>query len=207
MENTISLKEAQEAIILSQGLYKKQGSVSDQDTTYNVIKSVNYIQIDSLSVVERAHHHSIWNRTENYNPTQLESLLEDKKIFEYWSHAAAYLPMVDYRYSLPRKNGFRRGDERWFKIEEKTMSLVLDRIKIDGQLQAKDFKDLRNNKTGLDKRGNVKNALDQLFFEGKIMIAKRDSFHKVFDLTERVLPPNIDTSVPTEDEYFQHSSV
>ncbi|MFT5759186.1 MAG: hypothetical protein ACI9LM_003940 [Alteromonadaceae bacterium] len=72
--------------------------------------SINYVQIDSISVVERAHHHSIWNRAENYEAMHIEQLLADKIIFEYWSHATSYLPMNDYRYSLPRKHAIVQGD-------------------------------------------------------------------------------------------------
>ncbi|MBL4941446.1 MAG: YcaQ family DNA glycosylase [Colwellia sp.] len=204
MKNTLSLKEAQKAILLSQGLYTENKLGTGTQATYNAIKNINYVQIDSISVVARAHHHSLWNRVENYSPIHLEQLLADKQIFEYWSHAASYLPMVDYRYSLPRKNAFVKGDEHWFEKDKKIMSLVLARIKDEGALQAKDFKEPRKTNTGWWDWKPAKRALDQLFMEGELMVVKRQGFQKVYDLTERVLPSNIDTSMPSEEEYFQH---
>lgn len=204
MANTLSLKEAQKIILLSQGIHNENKMGNGKEATYKAIESINYVQIDSISVVERAHHHSIWNRAKNYAPIHIEQLLEDKQIFEYWSHAASYLPMVDYRYSLPRKNAIAQGDLHWFSKDRKSMSLVLKRIKADGPLQAKDFKDIRETKTGWWDWKPAKKALEQLFMEGELMIVKRQGFQKVYDLTERVLPSNIDTSTPSEEEYFQH---
>ena len=134
----------------------------------------------------------------------MEQLLEDKRIFEYWSHAASYLPMGDYRFSLPRKNAFAQGNMHWFDKDKKNMSLVLERIKLDGPLQAKDFKDNRKTKAGWWDWKPAKKALEQLFMEGELMVVKRQGFQKVYDLTERVLPSNVDTSTPSEEEYFQH---
>jgi uncharacterized protein YcaQ len=204
MKNILSLKDAQKAIILSQGIHTENKLGRGEEATYQAIKAINYVQIDSISVVERAHHHSLWNRAENYHPSHIEQLLERKKIFEYWSHAASYLLMVDYRYSLPRKNAIAQGELHWFNKDDKSMAHVLERIRAEGQLQAKDFKDTRESKTGWWDWKPAKKALEQLFMEGKLMVAKRQGFQKVYDLTERVLPTSIDASIPSEEEYFQH---
>lgn len=204
MKNTLSLEDAQKAVLLCQGIHKKSKVESGKEATYKAIEAMNYVQIDSISVVERAHHHSLWNRVENYHPTHLEQLLENKQIFEYWSHAASYLPMIDYRYSLPRKNAIANGELHWFSKDEKSMAHVLERVTAEGPLQAKDFKDTRGSKTGWWDWKPAKKALEQLFMEGKLMVVKRQNFQKVYDLTERVLPANIDTRIPSEAEYFQH---
>lgn len=204
MNNSLSLKEAQKAILVNQGIHNEHKVGHGKEATYKSIKSINYVQIDSISVVERAHHHSIWNRAENYDPIHLEQLLEDKQIFEYWSHAASYLPMVDYRYSLPRKKSIAQGETHWFSKDKQAMSLVLDRIKAEGPLQAKDFKDSRESKTGWWDWKPAKKALEQLFMEGELMVVKRQCFQKEYDLTERVLPSNINTNLPSEEEYYQH---
>lgn len=136
MNNTLSLQDAQKAILLSQGIHNESKIGKGKAATYQAIEAINYVQIDSISVVERAHHHSIWNRAERYDPAHIEQLLADKKIFEYWSHAASYLPMVDYRYSLPRKHAIAQGKKHWFTIDKKDSAFVLERIKTDGPLQA-----------------------------------------------------------------------
>ncbi|SFC98451.1 winged helix-turn-helix domain-containing protein [Pseudoalteromonas denitrificans] len=204
MKDNLSLQEAQKVILLSQGVHKSHQLGKGKEVTYQVIEAINYVQIDSISVVERAHHHSIWNRAENYDPIHIAQLLEDKHIFEYWSHAASYLPMKHYRYSLPRKNAITQGDMHWFKKDKKSMSHVLERIKSEGPLQAKDFKDPRESKTGWWDWKPAKKALEQLFMQGDLMVVKRQGFQKVYDLTERVLPSNIDISTPSEEDYLRH---
>lgn len=64
--------------------------------------------------------HNAW---EYSNPrdelSYLDQLVEDRQIFEYWSHAAAYLPMRDYRFSLPQKRALSSGKQQhWFKPDQ-----------------------------------------------------------------------------------------
>ena len=74
------------------------------------IERLGYIQIDTISVVQRAHHHTLWTRFPEYNPEMLHTLqAEDRRIFEFWGHAASYLPMKDYRYYLPRMRSSGSG--------------------------------------------------------------------------------------------------
>lgn len=128
-------------------------------------------------------------------------MLERRDIYEYWSHAAAYLPMSDYRFSLPRMQAFADGERHWFGPEPKLMKDVLDRIGSEGPLQARDFEFKRDGRIGMWDWKPAKQALEQLFMEGKLMTLRRQGFHKVYDLTERVLPSEVDTSMPTEQEY------
>lgn len=168
------------------------------------IEHLGYVQIDTLSVVARAHHHTLWTRLPDYKERHLNELLEDKSIFEYWSHAASYLPMCDYRFSLPRKKSYSDGKSHWFGQDKKMNKYVLDRIKAEGVLQSKDFEFKRNGPGNWYEWKPAKRALEQLFMEGKLMVAKRQGFQKVYDLAERVLPKNMDVSLPSEKEYAEH---
>ena len=68
-----------------------------------VVRRLGYVQIDTIAVVERAHHHVLWTRLPTYETSQLDRAQgAERQILEYWSHAAAYLPMEDYRFCLPR---------------------------------------------------------------------------------------------------------
>ena len=70
----------------------------------------------------------------------LEKLMDEKKIFEYWSHAAAYLPTRDYRFSLFRKHAIKSGKENhWYTRDEKLIKSVLRRIGAEGPVMAKDL--------------------------------------------------------------------
>jgi uncharacterized protein YcaQ len=199
--NSISISEARKLFLHSQGLYaldfgKKKKGILD------VIEHLGYVQIDTISVIERAHHHTIFTRIKDYQKKYLDELMDEKLIFEYWSHAAAYLPMRDYRFSLPRKKLFADGKQHWFH-DKKPIQFVYDRIKAEGPLQSKDFEEKKAN-AGWWEWKTTKQALEQLFMEGKLMVAGRKNFQKVYDLTERVLLKGINTKIPTEKEMAEH---
>ena len=158
---------------------------------YQQLKHLGYIQIDTISVVQRAHHHTLWNRNPRYKASQLDQLLADKQVFEYWSHAAAYLPFRDYRFSLPRKYAFASGDQNhWYKRDEQMLKWVLKRIATEGPLMAKDFEHT-GKRIDPWRTKPAKRALEYLFMQGDLMVPYRINFHKVYDLTERVLPESI----------------
>lgn len=130
--------------------------------------------------------------------------MAEKQIFEYWSHAAAYLPMRDYRYSLLRKQAIASGIEKhWHIKDESLMNSVLKRIQMEGPLMAKDFEDDALKKTEWNSKP-AKQALNYLFMQGELMISSRVNFHKVYDLAERVLPERINTSLPSYEEYARY---
>lgn len=173
--------------------------------TLAAIEHLGYVQIDTLAVVARAHHHTLYSRLPDYKETYLSELMEkDKTVFEYWSHAASYLPMSDYRFSLPRKKIFAEGKSHWFVQDKKVMKYVLDRIKAEGALQSKDFEFKRTGPGNWYEWKPAKKALEQLFMDGTLMVARRQGFQKVYDLAERVLPPGVDTKMPSEREYAEY---
>lgn len=189
--------EARHLIIDSQGL-------NHDSTPLEIVNQLGYVQIDTLSVAERAHHHVFHSRNLAYAKTNLEDLMRTKQVFEYWSHAAAYLPIKDYRFSLIKKASYAKGAKHWFAKNEKMNRYVLDRVRVEGPLQSKDFKETRDTPGLWYDYKPAKVALEQLFMEGKLMIKERINFQKVYDLTERVLPNDIDSSTPTPDEFCEY---
>lgn len=200
----VSLEQARALMLQSQGLMKFTFG-KGKAGTLNAIEHIGYVQIDTLSVAARAHHHILWNRVPDYKESYLHELLEkDKSVFEYWSHAASYLPMSDYRFSLLVKKAYADGKSHWFGQDKKVKKFVLDRISAEGALQSKDFEFKRSDPGNWYEWKPAKKALEQLFMEGKLMVVKRQGFQKVYDLTERVLPSNVDTTLPTEKEHAEH---
>lgn len=200
----ISLEEARILALKSQGLIQNDFG-KGKAGTHSAIEHIGYVQIDTLSVAARAHHHTLWSRLPDYKESYLNELLEkDKSIFEYWSHAASYLPMCDYRFSLLQKKAFSEGRSHWFDQDKKMNKFVLDRIKEEGPLQSKDFEFKRNGPGNWYEWKPAKKALEQLFMEGKLMVVKRQGFQKVYDLTERVLPSKGNTDLPTEKEFAEY---
>jgi len=198
----ISKAEARQLFLRSNGLIGNKFK-SGKAGTLAAIEHLGYVQIDTISVVERAHHHTLFSRVPNYQPEHLHTLMEkDKKVFEYWSHAAAYLPMRDFRFSLIRKKRFLDGAQKRYE-NPKLCQRILTEIKDKGPLRSIDFED-KKEKQGWWEWKDSKRVLEQLFMEGKLMISGRKGFQKVYDLTERVLPEDVDTSIPTKTEMAQH---
>jgi uncharacterized protein len=198
---SLSIQQARKLVLLSQRVPPQKHKGSALEATLSAIENLGYIQIDTISVIERAHHHTLWNRNPRYNSSHLELLLSDKQIFEYWSHAAAYLPMRDYRYSLIRKQAIASGEEKhWYDLDRRLMLSVLKRIEQEGPLMAKDFEH-KGKKTEDWTSKPARRALEYLFMQGELMIHCRKKFHKVYDLTERVIPKNTDCSLPSPKEY------
>ena len=200
----ISLKEARRIILYRQGLLSP---LSDIFSVKDYCERLGYVQIDTISVVERAHHHVLYNRMGKYIIPMLDIALEkEKSIFEYWSHAASYLPMRDYRYSLVRKKNIREGSTAWFSEDLDVQSSLLTYIRENGAVQSNDFDHEPSSpkKGGWWSRKPAKKALEHLFMKGDLMIARREGFRKIYDIPERVLPSDIDTTFPTPQEYLDY---
>lgn len=194
---TISISQARRLTLASQRL------MGPELDPHKIIEHLGHVQIDTISVVERAHHHVFWARNQKYKPSDLGQLVSDRKVFEYWSHAASFLPMSEYRYTLPMKKAFKKRKSSWFPRDPRLMSSVLNRIKKEGPLRSKDFENTRRGTTGWWDWKPSKKALERLFLEGELEITRRDGFQKVYDVPERVIPASVDTSMPAEKEYLR----
>jgi len=187
-----------------QGLLRNDSFGRGKGAVLRAIEQIGYVQIDTISVVERAHHHVLGSRISNYRSAMLERLVGERKLFEYWFHAAAWLPMTAYRFSLPRMHQLN-GERHWFKgSDTKLMHEILARIAAEGPLRARDFEDTRQGNSGWWDWKPAKQALEQLFMQGELMVSAREGFQKVYDLPERVLPDWVDTRMPTRDEFAAH---
>ena len=202
----ISSKLARKLILKAQFLDDNSTLSAGKVGNLEVIQKLGYVQIDTIAVIKRAHHHTFWSRCPDYHENHLHELqAKDRKVFEYWGHAMAYLPMSDYRYSLPRMRNFKNPSSPWAKYQfQKCRHLlkpVLEHIRKEGPLSSSDFKPLPGKKGGgwWDWKP-AKVALELLFWRGDLMISERRNFQKIYDLTERVLPVEIDTTIPTDDE-------
>ncbi|MHC0018889.1 winged helix-turn-helix domain-containing protein [Acinetobacter pittii] len=192
--------------LFNQGLAKTSRFAKGVDGTLQAIKHLGYVQLDTISVVERAHHHILWSRVPDYELSHLNSLVGARQIFEYWYHAASYLPMKDYRYALPAMMSVRNGESRYFnRGDQHLMNEILARVRAEGKIRLRDID--KNNKKSLGNWWNTgpgRRAFEQLYMQGDLMICERNGMEKVFDLTERCLPENIDLRMPTLYEYAQY---
>jgi uncharacterized protein len=203
---TITEKQARTIVAHAQLLGSEKIQAKGKELVARTIEKLGYVQIDTISVVERAHHHTLWSRCRGYAPEMLHELMaDDRRIFEYWAHAASYIPMTDYRYYLPLMIRYRTAKIAWAQDllakHGHLMSEILDRIRKEGPLSSKDFKPPPGMKRGTwwDWKP-AKMVLELLFWQGELMITCRRNFQRVYDLTERVLPQGTDTRIPDTSE-------
>lgn len=167
----------------------------------SLVRHLGALQLDAIQRITRAHHHQLYNRLPRYREKHLQQAEQRREIFEYWSHAAAYLPMDHYRYARIRMNRIRDGQKHWFEKNAKLCRYVLHRVRAEGALKASDFVKAKG---GWWEWSDEKKALEQLFHEGELMVSHRDGFQKVFDLPERLLPSGVRTDTASDLDYGRH---
>src|SRR3954469_3390004 len=79
------------------------------------IRHLGYVQIDTIHVIERCHHHILFTRIPDYRREHLHQAQSlDKTVFEYWTHALAYLPIEAYRFYVRDKRTYWARPAVWF---------------------------------------------------------------------------------------------
>jgi uncharacterized protein len=158
---------------------------------------MGFVQVDSINVVARAHHLTLASRLDGYRPELLDRLLErDRMLFEHWTRDAAAVPTAWYphwRYRFVRARQVIFGNAWWMQRlggdPEGVSAVVLDRIRREGPLMARDFERPKDaGRSAWWGWTREKAALEFLWHTGALLIARREQFHKVYDLAERVLP-------------------
>lgn len=191
--------------LAAQGLLQTQPFGRGLAGCREAINHIGYVQVDTISVVERAHHHVFHSRVPQFEPAMTNKMLVDGDIFEYWSHAAAFLPMADFRFSLPYKHAVKSGQTHWFQSpDKKLMGELLGRIRSDGPIRSRDLETSTTKRAGWWDWKPAKKALEQLYMQGDLMVSDRAGFQKTYDLTERVLPSHINTTMPGMEEFAAH---
>ncbi|XOV82531.1 MAG: winged helix-turn-helix domain-containing protein [bacterium] len=191
--------------LAAQGLHQRATFGRGLKGARNAIAHLGYVQIDTISVVERAHHHVFRSRVPDFNADMTQRMLQRRDIFEYWHHAAAFLPIADYRFSLPYKQAIRNGKVHWFRNpDRKLMAQLTQQIKSEGPLRSRDLEDTKTTRQGWWDWKPAKRALEQLYMQGDLMVSAREGFQKTYDLPQRVLPDHIDTTPPDVDEFAEH---
>jgi uncharacterized protein YcaQ len=200
----VSKESVRRLMIEKQRICNPSGS-SDKESVYSMVDALGCLQIDTINVVERAHYLTLWSRLGLYEKRSLDALAyEDRRLFEYWAHAACYVPLKDYRYymhsmEVREKAIINRLNKRTGKGRE-LVEHVLQRIRDEGPLASKDFDSEKKQKGGWWNRKDEKVAMDYLFGAGVLGIHSREKFQRYYDLMENVLPSWVDTEPPPDDE-------
>jgi len=205
--NTVVLSRAQarKIILHAAGLSRRAPFGKGREAVYQFIDHLGFVQLDTNFTVERAHHHAIFSRVPDYKLEWLEELQADGRIFEFFTSDSGFQPMHNFRFSLPVKEGFRAGRKPLDPAEVRLMNKVLDRVGREGPLMLKDFEyDRQEASSGWWDWRPAKIALERLYLEGSLMTTRTREFHKLYDLPNNLIPIDIDTTMPTPEEFARH---
>ena len=200
----MTLQQLQRITLESQGLLQTSLFGKGKKAVLKALEHLGYLQIDTLSVIERAHHHTLWTRMPDYQTQYLDELVEERKIFEYWFHAASYLPMKDFRFVLPQMLDVKQSETHYYNADPKVMQYILETIRAEGPKKARDFENETKKAGSWWNWKPTKGALERLFLQGDLMVCSRNRMQKTYDISERVLPLNINTTVPTDLEFAEY---
>lgn len=204
MTKQLTLKQLQQLTLQSQGLAQPTPFGTGKEAVLRALEHLGYVQIDTLAVVERAHHHTLWSRIPDYHATFLDELVAERAVFEYWFHAASYLPMKAFRYVLPQMLEIKQTDSRYYNADPRVMQYIMDTIRAEGPKKARDFESEKKSPGSWWNWKPAKLALERLFMQGDLMISGRNGMQKTYDITERVLPEHTDTTIPTPVEFAEY---
>lgn len=204
MAEELTLPQLRFLTLESQGLTKPYPFGKGKDAVIKALEHLGYLQIDTLSIVERAHHHTLWTRIPDYKTEYLDKLVEERKIFEYWFHAASYLPIKDFRFALPQMLEVKQSITHYYNADPKVMKYVVDTIRGEGPKKARDFENETKKAGSWWSWKPTKIALERLFLQGDLMISSRNGMQKMYDLTENILPKSINTTLPTDLEFAEY---
>jgi uncharacterized protein YcaQ len=202
---TLSMAQARKIILHAAGLARPAQFGKGREAVYKVIDHLGFVQVDTNYTVERAHHHTIAARVPGYRPEWLDELQTDGRIFEFFTSDSGYIPMHNFRFSLPVKNGFVANRKPLTQAEINLMNRVLDRIAREGPLMVKDFENDRlEASAGWWDWRPAKIALERLYLDGRLMTTRTKNFQKIYDLPLNLVPADIDTTLPSPEEYARH---
>jgi uncharacterized protein YcaQ len=152
------------------------------------VEHLGYVQIDTINVVERAHHHILWSRIPAYARADLGAALSaEKSVFEYWAHALAYIPVRDIRFYVADMREHRAAPSAWFgDVPPADIRRIVARIRRDGPLTIRDIDGERVEKHHLwASRKPEKRALEHAFYAGILTVSARDGMVKTYELIDR----------------------
>jgi uncharacterized protein len=157
--------------------------------TAAAVEHLGYVQIDTIHVIERCHHHILWNRIPAYCRADLrQAQSADKSVFEYWTHALSYVPTRDLRFFIPAMRRHRREGHRWLSsVKPEDMRKVMRLIRAGGALTIRDIEDdvLVDKEHLWASRKPSKRALQLAFYGGALTISERNGMLKTYELMER----------------------
>jgi uncharacterized protein YcaQ len=157
--------------------------------TKSAIEHLGYVQIDTINVIERCHHHILWSRIPGYRRDHLrQAQTMDKSIFEYWTHALSYVPVRDLPFFLAGMKQHRQSPgTRFSAVTREELAKLIARIRIGGALSIRDIDDdtLQEKDHAWGSRKPSRRVLQFAFYMGTLTVSQRLGMLKTYELMDR----------------------
>ncbi|MFC0577503.1 winged helix-turn-helix domain-containing protein [Paraburkholderia solisilvae] len=204
---SITQTEARHLWLRAQRLDTPEPFGADASATLAAIEHLGYVQIDTINVIERCHHHILWSRIPAYRREHLHHAQSvDKTVFEYWTHALSYVPTRDLKYYLADMKLHQTAPKAWYdSVTPADLRKIVTRIRKHGALSIRDIDDdipVEKDHPWASRKPS-KRALQLAFYIGKLTISERSGMLKTYELMERHFnwerPPRRATEKETTD--------
>ena len=207
----INAAAARALMVAAQGLDRRPPARATKGSVLATIRRMGALQIDTIHVVNRSPYLVLWSRLGAYEPRWLDELLAERRLFEYWSHEASFLPIEDYplyrhRMIEPGNLGWKYS-HAWIAQHRRVVDEVLATIRERGPVRSADFARTDGKGGGWWSWKPQKRALELLFTAGELMIVRRERFQRLYDLRERVMHAESSESTPTHEEALRTLAV
>ncbi|MBA2550091.1 MAG: winged helix-turn-helix domain-containing protein [Nocardioidaceae bacterium] len=209
--NRLTVPQARRVALAAQGFTGRRPVAPTPAALARVTARLGLFQIDSVNVLVRAHYMPLFSRIGPYDVGLLDRAFAraPRRLFEYWAHEASLVrtdlqPALRFRMQDPSSawGGMRRVVQEHPGLVDR----VLDEVASRGPLTAREIEhDVpRPTEHWGWNWSAVKRCLEWLFWTGQVTSARRNpAFERMYDLPERVLPPEV-VATPTPDEQEAH---
>jgi uncharacterized protein YcaQ len=185
----VPLSQARRIWLHAQRLDQRAPFGEGAEATTRAIEHLGYVQIDTINVIERAHHHILYSRIPAYRRADLHRAQSiDKTVFEYWTHALAFVPVRDIRFYLEDMRQHASQTKGWYtNVDPKALKPLLRQIRRDGPLSIRDIDtdELVEKQHLWASRKPSKRVLEYGFYSGELVISERLGMLKTYELADR----------------------
>lgn len=199
-QQSLSLAQARRLALTAQHFGAGAGGVRGIRTLGTTVGKLGLLQIDSVNVLVRSHYLPLYSRFGGYDADLLDRAAyggQRRVLFEYWGHEASLLPLALHPLLRWRMERAKRGEGTWASLRRYAkdhaplIDAALKQIAARGPLGASELEDAGRAKGGWWGWSQGKKTLEWLFWTGAVTTARRRNFERLYDLTERVLPPEV----------------
>ncbi|QIK65590.1 winged helix-turn-helix domain-containing protein [Nocardioides sp. HDW12B] len=199
--------QARRIALAAQGFLDPRHATPSLRTLSRTVARTGVLQVDSVNVLQRAHHMPLFSRMGPYDTGLLTRAAEQRprRLVEYWAHVQALMPVDLWPVMRHRMEEYRAQRGKWgMGADEGLVARLVAEIRAGGPATARDLDDgaPRSTEHWGWNWSAARKALDFAFLTGDLAVAGRtSSFEVVYDVPERVLPAAVlDAPTPTRDE-------